>query len=349
MGCFVTSTIEFEGKSEQEAVQKACNALNLSEKELDYTVVDEGSGGLFGLGSRPVRIRARTPSESAGATDKENRRVTVERPSENPAETVSQGGGEGEEDDIRGGVVGPAPEKAARALEVAKGLAEKMGMDAEISVRDENERIVIVIGERDGSTSVAEILGASRPPAIPSFQFLLNKIVNRFPEGRKHILVEVPSVPRRVPERKPRPAAPPKEIDPDLDPELVDVGRLLAARALAIGKVITVHPMLPGDRRAVHQTITGIEGVRTMSEGEGLYRRMHVVPSSLQGAGGEGGLGKRRRRRRRRGRRPDGAGGPETDRVNQGGAAEDGDLGDGGNSGGGEGGGDEAGPGDTAT
>jgi predicted RNA-binding protein Jag len=216
--------------------------------------------------------------------------------------------GDADEDEARGGIVGPAPEKAARALEVAKGLAERMGLDADISVRDEDARIVIVINEREGSTAVAEMLGQSRPPAIPSFQFLMNKIVNRFPEGRKHILVEVPSVPRRQPaERKPRPqhqqqdqVARPIEPDPDLDPTLVAVGRLLAERSRLLGKVITVHPMLPSDRRAVHQTIMSIEGVSTMSEGEGLYRRMHVVPDALSRAAGQG---RRRRRRRRRGGR----------------------------------------------
>jgi predicted RNA-binding protein Jag len=246
--------------------------------------------------------------------DREKRGI-VDNVAENQVETAGQNV-DAEEDEVRGGIVGPAPEKAARALEVAKGLAEKMGMDADIQVRDENERIVIVIQEKEGSNAVAEVLGKSRPPAIPSFQFLLNKIVNRFPEGRKHILVEVPSVPRRAPaERRPRPegqmgggpgsgsggSQQPRQPDPDLDPTLVKVGQLLAERALKLGKVITVHPMLPSDRRAVHQTVMTMQGVHTMSEGEGLYRRMHIVPDALKGPGGGGGKRRRRRRRRRRG------------------------------------------------
>jgi len=235
----------------------------------------------------------------------------------------------GDEEETRGGIVGPAPEKAARALEVAKGLAERMGLDAAIDVRDEDARIVVVISEKEGSNAVAEMLGQSRPPAIPSFQFLLNKIVNRFPEGRKHILVEVPSVPRRQPaERKPRgqqgePRADraPKELDPDLDPSLVAVGRLLAERSRLLNQVITVHPMLPSDRRAVHQTITTIEGVSTMSEGDGLYRRMHVVPDALNRNAGQG-QGRRRRRRRRRGG-GGGAGGGGADVERAGGDEQD--------------------------
>lgn len=296
--------MEFEGRTEDEAVQKACVALELGQDELDYTVIDEGSEGLFGLGARPVRIRARTSStDGAVASNHPKERVTVERETDDPVEAI--GPADGEDEEARGGIVGPAPEKAARALEVACGLAERMGLDAEISVRDEDARIVIVIGEKAGSSAVADMLGNSRPPAIPSFQFLLNKIVNRFPEGRKHILVEVPSVPRRSAERRPRGAPQPqmpRTPDPDLDPTLVEVGRLLAERARSLGKVITVHPMLPADRRAVHQTIMTMEGVHTMSEGEGLYRRMHIVPDALRGSNG----GRRRRRRRRRRRGPEG-------------------------------------------
>ncbi len=283
----MSNTIEFEGRTEQEAVAKACSALKLPEADLDYTMLDEGSAGVFGLGARPVRIRVRAPAGS---------------------ERMAPSSGDGEDDDERGGIVGPAPEKAAKALEVAKGLANRMGLHATITVRDDNEQIVVVIEEAEGGTDVAETLGKSRPPAIPSFQFLLNKIVNRFPHDRKHIIVEVPSVPRkerREPRRQearetPRAERPPVELDPNLDPALVALGRFLAERAQEVGKVITVHPMLPSDRRAVHQTIMSIGGVHTISEGEGLYRRMHVIPDALKDAAG--GNGKRRRRRRRRGR-----------------------------------------------
>ncbi|CAN0595631.1 unnamed protein product, partial [Laminaria digitata] len=67
------------------------------------------------------------------------------------------------------------------------------------------------------------------------------------------------------------------------DPVLVELARSLADKSQSLNKVLTVHPMLPADRRALHQTITTIDGVNTVSEGEGLYRRLHVVPDSLSG------------------------------------------------------------------
>lgn len=274
----MSNTIEFEGRTEQEAVSKACDALKLEEGDLDYTMMDEGSTGVFGLGARPVRIRVRAPEGH-----------------EVPAAATG-------DDEEKAGIVGPAPEKAAKAKEVAEGLAERMGLQSTIEVRDEDAQIVVVIHEVEGSTDVADTLGQSRPPAIPSFQFLLNKIVNRFPEDRKHIVVEVPSVPRKERRKEEQPRRERKiELDPELDPGLVEVGRFLAERAQHLGKVITVHPMLPADRRAVHQTVMAVDGAHTVSEGEGLYRRMHVVPDALGGGGGN--KKRRRRRRRRRGRK----------------------------------------------
>ncbi|MFO0723765.1 MAG: Jag N-terminal domain-containing protein [Myxococcota bacterium] len=298
---------EFEGRTEDEAVERAVAALGVGRAQLDYTVVDEGSGGLFGLGSRPVRIRTRGGAAGNAAPA---------APAEEARRDESSRRDDG--DDVEGGIVGPAPEKAAQARDVAQTLSDKMGMRAEVTVRDEEREIVVVLGELEGSSDIADMLGNSRPPGVPSFQFLLNKIVNRFPENRKHIVVEAPSVASRIAERRaqaqsqpqaprpPKPPQPPREPPPlpeDVDPALAAVAKLLAERANTLGKVITVHPMSAADRRAIHVTILGIEGAETVSEGDGLYRRIHVVPGALGARGGApsaGGGGRRRRRRRRR-------------------------------------------------
>ncbi len=279
----MADTIEFEGTTEQEAVARAAETMGIEPDDVDYTMADEGSGGMFGLGSRPVKIRVRPPG-GEGADDSSAERAPP----------------------------GPAPEKAKQAGEVAEAILGHMGLSAKVEVRDDEMNIVVVIDEADGE-DVKEVLGGTKPPSIPALQFLLNKIVNRFPEDRKHIKVEAPSVPRRPTSRSPERAGAPSEpaplpdlealrerLDPELDPELVAVGLELATKARQLNKVLTVHPMLPGDRRAVHQTVTNVPGVRTVSDGEGLYRRMHVVPDALGGDAG-GGRGKKKRRRRRRG------------------------------------------------
>lgn len=325
---------EFEGRTEDEALQRASAALGVPVRELDYSVIDEGSGGILGFGARAARIRVRSVARAAAAPVAQSAPVAAPAPviaqaapvaavaaapvaaqsAPAPSDTHAQDGGSRGEDDDEGpgGIVGPAPEKAARALEVATALVEKMGMRASVTVRDEERDIIITIAEVDGSTDVADMLGGSRPPAVPSFQFLLNKIVNRFPDGRKHIVVDAPAVGARLAERRaarPAPApkpvreaqppAPPPPLPDDVDPALATAARALAEKARVLGKVFTIHPMSAGDRRAVHATITGLTGVQTVSEGEGLYRKIHIVPAAVEGD--EGGRKRRRRRRRRRG------------------------------------------------
>lgn len=273
----------------EDAVQKACRALRLPEAELDYSVIDEGSGGLFGLGSRPVRIKAVAPERA-------------EAPS---SEADEDSGG-------HPGIVGPAPEKAAAAKQVATELVTKMGLRAQVEVRDEDRQIVVDLQEVEGSQDIAEAFGGSRPPALPSFQFLLNKIVNRFPEDRKHIVVEAASVAAQSAARRATAAVSPsnghaipkltkpKDIPADVDPELAQLAERLAEKAVELGKVITIHPMPANDRRSIHLTISAMQGVETISEGDGLYRKMHIVPAQLTGGASAGPGGRKRRRRRRR-------------------------------------------------
>jgi predicted RNA-binding protein Jag len=295
----VADTIEFEASTEREAVEKASRAVGVDADTLDYTVVDEGADGVFGLGARPVKIRVRPPEGAPGPEDEE----TAE-PESGEAENA-----EAEVTRRRG----PAPEKAAQAGEVVREVLDRMAVPAQVEVRDEDEEIVVVIREaEEGATRVAEVFGSGRPPPIPALQFLLNKIVNRFPEDRKHVALEVPGVPKRERKREPRAEVPAPaadapmptieevraEVDPELDLGLVEVGFELAERARSLGKVISVYPMLPGDRRAIHQTVMRIPGAQTLSEGEGLYRKMHVLPEALA-KGSNSGSGRRRRRRRR--------------------------------------------------
>lgn len=52
------SAIEIEGKSVDEAIQLACQRLNLPVEQLDIEVVSQGSAGIFGIGTRKAKILA---------------------------------------------------------------------------------------------------------------------------------------------------------------------------------------------------------------------------------------------------------------------------------------------------
>jgi spoIIIJ-associated protein len=56
---------EFDGKDLEEALSAAASAVGRPAAEIDYELVEGGRKGVFGLGSRPVRIRVADATESA--------------------------------------------------------------------------------------------------------------------------------------------------------------------------------------------------------------------------------------------------------------------------------------------
>ena len=123
-------------------------------------------------------------------------------------------------------------------------LCKELGMPVAVEIRDEEEQIVVVLNEVEESTAVADLLGSTRPPALPSLQFLLNKIVNRFPDNRKHIVVEADSVTERIATRKAEAAerrkqaskGPKKSLPENIDEEMVAIAKQLVEKAMLWAK-----------------------------------------------------------------------------------------------------------------
>jgi len=317
----VATEKQFEAETEREAIELACTDFGVTKEELSFSIVDKGSAGLFGMGARPVVITASVAAKESkakkeslsGEKEKKPKKATSRKKSAPKKTEVAQSDDSAKateasapvaEERVRvPGITGPAPEKASQTKEVTEELCKQLGMPVVVEVRDEEEQIVVVLNEAEESTAVADLLGSTRPPALPSLQFLLNKIVNRFPDNRKHIVVEAESVAERIAARKAENAErrkqaaknPQKSLPDNIDEEMVAIAKQLVEKANSLGKVITILPMTAADRRAIHQTVMTIEDADTMSEGEGLFRRIHVVPDALR-------IKKNKRRGRGRGR-----------------------------------------------
>jgi spoIIIJ-associated protein len=88
----------------------------------------------------------------------------------------------------------------------------------------------------------------------------VNKIVNRFPKGRRHIVVDSGDYRERH------------------DKSLVSMARRQAKRAVQQGKVVTLEPMSARDRRVIHLSLAKFPGVTTKSDGQGFGRRIRIIP-----------------------------------------------------------------------
>ncbi|MEI8257834.1 MAG: R3H domain-containing nucleic acid-binding protein, partial [Deltaproteobacteria bacterium] len=60
---------------------------------------------------------------------------------------------------------------------------------------------------------------------------------------------------------------------------LESMAKRLGAQVAKEGQVIALEPMTARDRRVVHMALERFPGVTTRSEGEGLDRRLLIVPA----------------------------------------------------------------------
>jgi spoIIIJ-associated protein len=137
---------DFQGRTLEEALERAAVATGMRGSDLAYQVVDGGRRGLIGVGGRPVRIRVVLPE-------------------------VRQG--EGEEE----------PAVAADPAEVER-LAERilggLGLEVRSRAQDAGETIELDLTGEDRDSLLAR-----RGQALSALQYLLNRIIYRGRRGKK--------------------------------------------------------------------------------------------------------------------------------------------------------------------
>lgn len=159
-------------------------------------------------------------------------------------------------------------DKADEASEVLRGIIARMGLDADVRVREAGERLVLDVSGPDAGRAIGK-----KGQTLDALQFIVNKVVNRFPENRCYVVVDSGDYRDRH------------------EKNLVSMARREAKRAVQQGRTITLSPMPARDRRLIHLSLAKFPGVTTKSDGEGMGRRIQIIPSR-----GSTGATKRRRR-----------------------------------------------------
>jgi spoIIIJ-associated protein len=191
-----------------------------------------------------------------------------EKPLRDGALFVADDAYDEERDDEAGSAGSPGDGKAEQAADVLDGILARMDLDTEVTVRDDGEKIVLDVDGPDAGRAIGR-----KGQTLDALQFLVNKIVNRFPDGRRHVIVDSGDYRDRH------------------DKGLVSMAHRQAKKAVQQGKVITLEPMSARDRRVIHLSLAKFPGVTTKSDGQGIGRRIQIIP-----AGGRAGGGRSRHR-----------------------------------------------------
>ncbi len=262
----------FTGKNEGQALERAERVLGVPKDQLDWTVVSQEKGflGIGGSATIEVVVPLSTPAPtppaveaSAPAVEPERRPPAKkeDRP-QRPQRSRDRGRSRGERNGRDRGRPprddGPVDEaeferRLAHADKVAKGLLEQMGWEAGVTVERQGQgRILVKVDDK-----AADLADEGRD-LVDAFQFLLNKIVNRFPP-RYRIQVDVAGMLEKF------------------DSELTERAKEWCERVLESGDEFWVEEELnPRDRRLVHIEVKTHDGIDSRSEGMGRDRRICI-------------------------------------------------------------------------
>ena len=221
-------TAEATGETVGEAKWAALRELERRHPGLDkaavqFEVVAEGERGILGVGYEPARVVAHLPAEAADAA---------------ATAALDEGG------------------QAAEARALVAQIVETLGVDAEVTARDDPEAIVVTCSGPD----VGLLIGR-HGQTIDAIQYLLNVIAYRgYGDEKKDVVVDAAGYRAR------RQAT------------LETLALRVADRVRESGEREELEPMTAVERKVVHLHLKDVAGVGTTSEGTEPNRYVVVVP-----------------------------------------------------------------------
>jgi len=275
---------EFADVDRDEAIAKACQFYNLSADELEISGFPDGA--VYGLATRTVIVAApkgrttRPDSRDDGERSEGRRERGRERGRDRgrgrergSAERGGDRGGDREErrprrgrdraakpDDSREVSDEPSVGKVQGELgemgQFVLGVMERLQLGPfEISEGEENELKVVEV-----KGVAAQALAADEGRTVDALQLLANQVSVRIGPDRPRVVIEM-------------------EGNTDAREEfLTKLADRVAKRAIQTGRPVALDPMNGRDRRTIHIALKERDDVATMSEGEGRYRQVIVVP-----------------------------------------------------------------------
>lgn len=236
-------TQEFIAPTVEEAIEQGAKHLGLTENQLDVEVLDQGSKGLFGLGSRQARVRL---SIKNGNKEHQKPEKPIEFNTDNFEEKT-----QGKEKD-------PVLKLSE---DVVWELLQKMHIDAKVEAKFLSPQ-----DEKDQKMVQVEILGKDlsiligrRSETLNSLQYISSLIVAKEYGEWIPLMIDV----QGYRERRER--------------QLKVLARRMAEQVVHTGRRQNLEPMPANERRVIHLELRNHDQVTTESVGEEPNRKVTIV------------------------------------------------------------------------
>lgn len=239
------ATLEVIAQSVDEAVEKGLRDLGLPREAVEITVLDEGSQGVLGLGSRQARVRISVLAEKEQSTPR-----TGDQEQKAAAAPASVEAGD---------------EQAVLRLaeEVVSDLLEKMNLTAhaKASYGEEVENLPMRPMRVDITGDDLSILIGRRGRTLNALQYITRLIMGKELEQGVPLSIDVEGYRKRREE------------------QVRQLARRVAEQVADTQRSQALEPMPPNERRFAHIELKDNKRVFTESEGEDPHRKVVIHPA----------------------------------------------------------------------
>ncbi len=236
-------SLEMIAPTVEEAVAQGAAELGLPEEALEVEVLDEGGGGLFGLGSRQARVRLTVRSE-----EQQRETQVVESESAIVSDTRED--------------VDEEAEALRITQETVEELLERMNIQAEIEAHwgtaDTPGKIKPLHVEIHGDD--LSILIGRRGKTLGALQYITRLIVGKELKRPVSVMIDVEGYRERR------------------EQQLRRLARRMASQAIETSRTMSLEPMPAYERRIIHIELRDDPQVETLSVGEGKRRKVTIIP-----------------------------------------------------------------------
>lgn len=242
--------IEIEGKTIDEAIQRACTQFNVSREKLNIEILSEGSPGFLGfMGGSKAFIKASLLSIDIGMSSSLGERT--ERDAESRDISLDNSLGKRSREDKQF-----TEEITLEAKTFIEGLLSHIGLDFPVNAEANGDYTVLNI-QGDGGG----LLIGRGGQTLDAMQYLTNKVLNKNGRARSRIILDTENY------REKR------------EKSLVFLAEKLGEKVKRTEKPVTVNSMNAHDRRIIHIALQDDKDLITRSHGDGAFRKIIILPN----------------------------------------------------------------------
>lgn len=252
------ATLEIIAPTINEAIEKGLSELELPRDAVEIEILDEGSRGLFGLGSHQARVRLIVKQSDAEPMSSDL--------VQNHPENISYTEISDEEPILTPVRIPPANTKEEIPLHVAQEtVSELLGkMHIQADVESAYGEVDDVRGTRailvDVTGKDLSVLIGKRSETLNALQYIARLIVSKELGENVTLVIDVEGYRTRR------------------ERQLRQLAHRMAEQAVKTGRKQTLEPMPPNERRIIHMELREDEHVTTESFGEEPHRKVTIIP-----------------------------------------------------------------------